>query len=204
MQTILPSTQFGDSTGESSQSAIMSDDKAELNSGNIIKPTLDELSEEYRQKYEQRLQEFEDAQRRRKQEFEDTMLSCFQKTRQGVIMKEPDLPSVTEASKVGPVSEITHGLKEEMAIMIDQSVGASVHNTHEKYVRNLDSMIAGHVKNLFEKMQVSNSVPPSVPYSDRERDRQPLATDASTSNNNAVNMQHGAIPFDSSALFRAP
>jgi hypothetical protein len=39
----------------------MPNDGADLNSSNVIKPTLEELSEEHhRRKYDKRLQEFED------------------------------------------------------------------------------------------------------------------------------------------------
>jgi DNA-binding transcriptional regulator YbjK len=117
----------------------MPNDVADLNSGNIIKPTLEELSEEHRQKYDQRLQEFEDEQRRHRQEFEDAMISCFQKTRQGgVILKEPELPAVTGAPKVRLASEIVSDLKQEMSFMVDQSVTAQFCNASDNFMKNLE------------------------------------------------------------------
>lgn len=171
----------------------MSKDASELNSSNIITPTLDELTEEYRRKYEQRLQEFEDDQRRRKKEFEDAMLSCFQKTRQGVVMKEPELPTIMEAPKVGSVSDILHDLKQDMAVLIDQSVSASVCNTRENFMKNLDDKMTGHIKDLCDKMQVSSVLQQSVPHNETGKNKLPLITDASTSNN-ASGMQSLVSP----------
>jgi len=139
-------------------------DLTDVNSGNIIKPTVNDLSED------QRLQEYENDQRRRRQEFEDAMLCCYQKTRQGFILKESGLPSVAEAHQVGVVRTILPILKEEMSFLIDQSVSASVSNTHDNLIKSLDDRVLGHVKGVLDKnkMPVRTSTQHSVPHTSHD------------------------------------
>jgi hypothetical protein len=151
----------------------MPNDRADLNSSNIIKPTLEELSKEHhRRKYDKCLQEFEDEQRRRKQEFEDSMLSCFQKTRQGsVLLKEPELPAITEAPKVGSASEIVS----DLSFMVVQSVTVQFCNTRDNFMKNLED----RMKQLFYEMRVGNVSQQSAPQGEKSKNKLPLITDVS-------------------------
>ena len=96
----------------------MAKDGPTIDSKNIITPTLEDLPEEYRQEYEER-----------KLEFNKIMLSCFQKTRQGVIRKEGELPSIYIKPEVTPTVSNAPFSEEQIALMIDQQVGATVSNT---------------------------------------------------------------------------
>ena len=97
---------------------------SEVDPNNVITPTFDELPEEHRQEIE-----------RRKLEYEKTMLACFQKTRQGIIMKETALPSVSTNPEVkNTVSKISPS-HEDIAHMINQTVGVAMDNVLTSRIR---------------------------------------------------------------------
>lgn len=64
------------------------------------------------------------------------MLSCFQKTRQDVIKKEGELPSIYIKPEVTPTVSNSSLTEEQVVLMIDQQIGASVSNTLDRLLSN--------------------------------------------------------------------
>ena len=141
----------------------MTKDGPTIDSKNIITPTLEDLPEEYRQEYEER-----------KLEFDKIMLSCFQKTRQGVIKKDGELPSICIKPEVNPTVSNAPFSEEQIALMIDQQVGATV-----------DRLLSSRLKAIGLKQSEKDLKQPVVPHA------------YNVNNNNDV--QHSSLPVNTSA-----
>ena len=142
----------------------MAKDGSTVDTKNIITPTLEDLPEEYRLEYEQR-----------KLEFDKLMLSCFQKTRQGIIKKEGELPSVYIKPEAASTVSNASLSEEHIALMIDQQIGAT-----------MDRLLSSRLKAIgLEAQSEKNLKQPVLPHV--------------YSGNDDVNAQHNSSLVSTSA-----
>ena len=105
MLTRIASTYFGDSTGEEESTSVnMADEGAsKIDPENIVDIKYDDLPEEQRQAFEIQLKQREEEARRK-------LISCYERTPQGVTEKEkfvmPILSSTTSSTSMSTVSDL--------------------------------------------------------------------------------------------------
>ena len=143
---------------------------SEVDPDNVIAPAIEELDEEAQRKYE-----------KHKMEFDRAFASRYQKTRQGVIRKGGEFTPVYTKPEVTPTVSNASLTEEQVALMIDQQVGASVSNT-------LDRLLSNRLKAMGLEVQSEKDL------------KQPVLPHANAYNiSNDSSVQHGSLLINTSA-----
>jgi regulator of RNase E activity RraB len=123
-------THFGDTTGESTTSTMKKGDPStngsDLNNSNIIKPTLDHLSEKDRKTLEAY-----------HKEVDEVFLSCYEVTRQG-LLKMDVVPIIICKSDVTPEVKNNPSLSlDDIQFMINSALERQSKSSNEKMYRGI-------------------------------------------------------------------